>query len=134
VERRINLEIEESIKMAEKGIATGKTVKALQAGIQKEVRDFEASSREFNNSVKELHKATEMKTNEWQGYVSKEFNPAIKKMHEAVQKLVSEWKEYMSKDFKPAIRRMHGAMRRLGRDIEKKSSEFQEYSKVEFWG
>ncbi len=120
--------------MAKKEIATGKTVKQLQSGIRQEVRDFEGSSKEFNNSVRELHKAIEMKTGEWQTYMSKEFSPAIKKMHEAVQNLVDDWKDYMSKEFKPAIRKMHGDIRKLGNDIQKKSSEFQEYVKVDFWG
>lgn len=119
--------------MAKKEIATGKTVKQLQADTKQEIRDFEANSKEFNNSVKELHKAIEMKTNEWQKYMSGEFNPSIRKMHGAVQKLVSEWKEYMSQDFKPAIRRMHGDIRKLVGQTEKRTSEFQEYIKA-FWG
>ena len=120
--------------MAKKETETGKTVKQLQVNIQQEVRDFEAKDKEFNNGVRELHKAIEMKTAEWQTYMSKEFNPAIKKMHEAVQKLVSDWEEYMSQEFKPALRKMHGDIKKLGNDIQKESREFQEYTKVEFWG
>ncbi|MBI3412513.1 MAG: hypothetical protein HY051_00335 [Candidatus Aenigmarchaeota archaeon] len=94
--------------MTDKETATGTTVKTLQGDIKKELRDFEANSKEFNNSVKDLHEAMEMKAHEWQ--------------------------EYMSKEFKPSLQRMHGAVRKLVTRMEKKSSEFQEYAKVDFWG